>query len=501
MSPSSNGSEAKAVALPLPEYEGWDATSMAALIRDGQLSALEVLEAAIARAEARTGANGLNAISHRHHEQARAAASRLAGLGPAERARRAAGAPLLGVPFLLKDLGLALQGTVTSHGCAFFQDAVADHDSTLVQRYKAAGLNIFGKTISPEFGQTATTESRWYGRTLNPWNRALSSGGSSGGSAVAVAAGVLPVAHASDGGGSIRIPASHCGLFGLKPSRGRLPTGPRMLEGWMGLSTHHVISRSVRDSALLLQLTQGAEPGSRTAPPSDDMLGALQRPPRTLRIGLLETNPFGLPVHPDCQDAARRAAALCESLGHQVEPVPLPLPAALVGEMFAGMGVVTTTGLLASVHAREQQLGRAVRESELEAVSWGNIDRARGHSAEQLLAARASFDQVGRLFDLFFAGHDLLLSPVTAAPPPPLGAMSLDQPYDDYVKAAVMASPFTALFNMSGHPAMSVPLHWNAAGLPLGAQFVADLGAETRLLALAAQLEQAAPWAARRPPA
>jgi Asp-tRNA(Asn)/Glu-tRNA(Gln) amidotransferase A subunit family amidase len=443
-----------ALPLPLPEYEGWDATAMAALLRDGQISPLEVLEAAIARAEARVAADGLNAISHCHHEPARAAARQLADLGQAERARLAATAPLLGVPFLIKDLGLALKGTVTSHGCAFFQDAVADHDSTLVQRYQAAGLNIFGKTNSPEFGQTATTESRLYGRTLNPWNRALSSGGSSGGAAVAVAAGVLPVAHASDGGGSIRIPASHCGLFGLKPSRGRLPSGPRMLEGWMGLSTHHVISRTVRDSALFLQLTQGPEPGSRTAPLSDDMLGALQRPPQALRIGLLETNPFGLPVHPDCLEAARRAATLCEALGHRVEPVPLPLPPALVGEMFAGMGVVTTTGLLASVQARERHLGRAVRESDVEAVSWRNLAQARGHSAEQMLAARASFDQVGRLFDLFFARHDLLLSPVTATPPPPLGA-----------------------------------------------QFVAAHGAEARLLALAAQLEQAAPWAARRPPA
>lgn len=440
--------------LPLPEYEGWDATAMAALIRDGQLSPLEALDAAIARAEARVAADGLNAISHCHHESARAAARQLADLGQAERARHAATAPLLGVPFLLKDLGLALKGTVTSHGCAFFQDAVADHDSTLVQRYQAAGLNIFGKTTSPEFGQTATTESRLHGRTLNPWNRALSSGGSSGGAAVAVAAGVLPVAHASDGGGSICIPASHCGLFGLKPSRGRLPSGPRMLEGWMGLSTHHVISRTVRDSAWFLQLTQGPEPGSRTAPPSDDMLGALQRPPQALRIGLLETNPFGLPVHPDCLEATRRAATLCEALGHRVEPVPLPLPPALVGEMFTSMGVVTTTGLLASVQARERHLGRAVRESDVEAVSWRNLAQARGHSAEQMLAARASFDQVGRLFDLFFARHDLLLSPVTATPPPPLGA-----------------------------------------------QFVAAHGAEARLLALAAQLEQAAPWAARRPPA
>ncbi|WP_119155820.1 amidase [Caldimonas tepidiphila] len=491
------GTAARGAALPLPEYERFDATGLAQQIRKGQISALDALEAALARAEARSA---LNAIALRHDEPARDTARQLSGLGRAERERRAAAAPLLGVPFALKDLGLQMKGTVTTHGCAFFKDVVADHDSTLVQRYRAAGLNIFAKTTSPEFGQTATTESRLFGPTRNPWQPEHSSGGSSGGAAVAVASGILPVAHASDGGGSIRIPASHCGLFGLKPSRGRVPMGPTALEGWMGLSVHNVISRSVRDTALLLQLTQGPEPGSRSGPMQpaspEALMAAIARPPRPLRIALMEANPFGLPVHPDCLEAARKAARLCESLGHKVEPAALQLP---VAEMFAGMGVLTATGMLSTVRAREKALGRRAREDEFEPLNWRSLQLASGYGAEQVFAARAVFDQVGRTLDLFFGEHDLILSPVTAAPAPKLGALSLDQPYEDFVKAAVMASPFTALFNMSGHPAMSVPLHWNGAGLPVGAQFAAPFGAEDRLLALAAQLEQAAPWSQRRP--
>jgi Asp-tRNA(Asn)/Glu-tRNA(Gln) amidotransferase A subunit family amidase len=484
---------AQAAALPLAEYERFDAVELASQIRAGQLTALDALEAAIARTEARSA---INAVAQRHFDQAREAAQRLSSLGQAERARLFKEAPLAGVPFALKDLGIAMKGTITTQGCAFFKDAVADHDSTLVQRYRAAGLNIFAKTTTPEFGQTATTESRLFGLTRNPWNQAFSAGGSSGGAAAAVAAGILPAAHASDGGGSIRIPASHCGLFGLKPSRGLVPMGPRMLEGWLGLSAQNVISRSVRDSALLLQLTQGPEVGSRTGPPAGALMDAMNRPPRPLRIALMAHNPFGAPVHPDCLDAANKAARLCESLGHRVD---IAAPQLAIGEMFASMGVATAAGMLATVKAREQAIGRAAREDEFEPLNWRSLQLARGYSAEQAFVARNVFDQAARTLDLFLADYDLILSPVTAAPAPKLGAMSLDQPYEDFVKVAMTASPFTAMFNMSGHPAMSVPLHWNAAGMPIGAQFAGRFGAEATLLALAAQLEQAAPWKDRRP--
>lgn len=480
-------------ALPLSGYEGFDAMDLAAHIRSGQLTPLEVLDAAMARADARSH---INAVALRHDEQAREAAVQLSRLGQAERSSRAETAPLLGVPFALKDLGVAMKGTITTQGCAFFKDAMADHDSTLVQRYRGAGLNIFAKTTTPEFGQTGTTESRLFGLTRNPWNLAYSAGGSSGGAAAAVAAGILPVAHASDGGGSIRIPASNCGLFGLKPSRGLVPMGPKMLEGWLGLSCQNVISRSVRDSAWLLQLTQGPEAGSRTCPQPGQLMEAIARPPRRLRIALMEQNPFGAPLHPDCLDAARKAARLCESLGHSVE---IAAPQLAIGDMFASMGVATAVGMLTVVKAREKAVGREAREDEFEPLNWRNLQLARGYSAEQAFIARNVFDQAARTLDLFLADYDLILSPVTAAPAPLLGAMSLDQPYEDFVKVAMTASPFTAMFNMSGHPAMSVPLHWNAAGMPLGAQFAGPFGGEATLLALAAQLEQAAPWKDRRP--
>lgn len=490
---SGGSAQAASPTLPLPEYERLDAVGLAQQMREGQLTALDALEAALARVEARSQ---LNTVTVRHFELARDEAKKLSGLSAADRAQHFAKAPLTGVPFALKDLGVAMKGTVTTQGSVFFKDAVADHDSTLVQRYRAAGLNIFAKMASPEFGQTATTESRLFGRTLNPWNLKLSSGGSSGGSAAAVAAGILPVAHASDGGGSIRIPASFCGLFGLKPSRGLVPMGPKMLEGWLGLSVNHVVSRSVRDSALLLQLTQGPEPGSRTGPVPGKLLDAISRPPRRLRIALMEQNPFGAPVHPDCLAAARGAAKLCESLGHQVE---VAAPKLDVGAMFGSMGIVTATGVLHTVSAREKELGRPVREDELEPLNWRSLQLARKYTADQTYTARTAFDQGARSVDIFLQTYDLILSPVTAGPAPLLGTMSLDLPFDDYARVAMEASPFTAIFNMTGHPAMAVPLHWSEQGMPFGAQFVGPYGDEATLLALAAQLEQAAPWKDRRP--
>ncbi|NMG31565.1 amidase [Aromatoleum evansii] len=480
-------------ALPLPEYERWDAIEIARRIRRGDVRPSEVLEAAIARAEAYSV---VNAVTTPHFDLARELARALDAAGRAEREARP---PFSGVPFALKDLAVALKGTVTTNGCAFFKDAVADHDSTLVQRYKAAGMNIFAKLATPEFGQTGTTESRLFGPTRNPWDLGRSSGGSSGGASAAVAAGVLPVAHASDGGGSIRIPASHCGLFGLKPSRGLIPMGPGALEGWMGLSAHNVISRSVRDTAWLMQLSQGAEPGTRAAPATADLVKALGRFPKGLKIGLFDTNLFGMGVHPECLEALHKAATLCAGLGHHVEPISLQQLPFL--EMFGSMGVMTGTGMLYTVRAREKLVGRPAREAEFEPINWLTLQKAQKYTAEQLYAARSVFDQAGRIIDEVCGRYDLILSPTTAALPPKLGELSLDQPFDDFAKRAVLASPFTAMFNMSGHPAMSVPLHWSAEGMPIGVQFAAPYGGEARLIALAAQLEKAAPWADRRPPA
>ena len=459
---------------------------MAALLRTGQITPLEVLEAAQVRAHAHAN---INAIAMFHDDMAHAKALRLSQFAQSQRSSETEKAALWGVPFALKDLGVALKGTITTHGCAFFKQAVAEFDSTLVQRYLAAGLNIFAKTTSPEFGQTATTESKLFGNTLNPWNLSLSAGGSSGGAAAAVAVGILPVAHASDGGGSIRIPASHCGLFGLKPSRGRIPMGPSSLEGWMGLSCQ-------RDSALILKLTQGDEAGTRSSPSQyfQNSTATL----RPLKIALMLNNPFGVPVHPDCLEAVQTTAKLCESLGHHVD---IAQPALAVGDMFGGMGIATATGMLTQVQAREAALGRDARQEEFEALNWRSLELAKQFTAVQVFKARSAFDQAGRTLDTFLSDYDCILSPVTADPPPKIGEMALNQPYEDFVKVAMMASPFTALFNMSGHPAMTVPLHWNANNIPIGAHFAGRYGDEDTLLALATQLEQAAPWKDTRPKA
>lgn len=473
-----------------------DAIAWAEQLRAGVLTPLEALDAAIARVEALPK---LNAVVIKDYDLARTYAKQLSAMGAAQRALATEEAPLWGVPFLIKDLNQYMAGTVTTNGCRFYRGAVASYDSTLVSRYKAAGLNIFGKTASPEFGQTATTESTLYGATPNPWNALHSAGGSSGGAAAVVAAGILPVAHASDGGGSIRIPASACGVFGLKPSRGRVPTGPVNMEGWMGLSMNQVVSRTVRDSAHFLDLTQGAEEGTRVMPPLDvagTYLQALSQPEKKLRIAVWRKNYFGVPVHPDCVAAQDRAIEACLAMGHEVVEAMPELP---VADMFTGMGVVTAVGMLVTIGQREKLLGRAVREDELELLDWHTLQKAKTYSAEQLFQARTSFDTGGRILDQFLTQYDLILTPTTAAPSPLLGKLALNQPFETFMPEAMKSSPYTALFNMSGHPAMSVPMHWTADNVPVGAHFVAGFGREGRLLRLAAQLEQARPWAHRMP--
>jgi amidase len=487
---------AKSAAVASDQTAPQDAMAWAQQLSRGEITPLEALDRAITRIEALPK---LNAVVIRDYDLARAQAKKLSILGRDARQKAVAAAPLWGVPFLLKDLGQSMQGTVTTHGCAFFKGAVATHDSTLVQRYKAAGLNIFGKTAAPEFGMTTTTESRLYGLTPNPWNPKFTTGGSSGGAAAVVACGILPVVHASDGGGSIRIPAAHCGVFGLKPSRGRVPAGPDSLDGAVGLSVNHVISRSVRDSALMLDLSAGPEWGSRVRPPSDvagSYLQALEQPERKLRIAVWRKNYFGVPVHADCLAALDKAAKTCEAMGHVLVEAMPELP---VQEIYAGMSAGMATGLLSAIEQREKQLGRAVREDEMEPLNWATLQAAKKTTSLQLYKARAGFDKAGQLLDLFLSQYDLILTPTTAVPAQLLGVLRLDQPFESYAAEAMKSSAFTSLFNISGHPAMSVPMHWTADNLPVGAHFVAPYGREGRLLRLAAQLEQAVPWAQRLP--
>ena len=474
-------------ALSPDDFMAHDAVELAGLVRAKQVRASELLEAAIARTEAVNPA--LNAVVLRHDALAREAVR--AGLPDG---------PLQGVPFLLKDLAIDLSGTITTHGSRFFADSAATRDSELVKRYRNAGLVIFGKTASPEFGATATTESKLWGDTHNPWKRGYSSGGSSGGAAAAVAAGILPVAHASDGGGSIRIPAANCGLFGLKPTRGRVPDGPHSFDGWAGLSIDHVISRSVRDSAAVLDATQGTTLGDPyvSPPRTRPYIGEVSTPPHMLRIGLQTTSFMLKEIHPDCIEAARNAAKLCESLGYAVEEISAPpLPPA---ELFAAMTIVMGASSVNRIQAREKQLGREVTPEDLELRNWESYQKALSFTAAQHEAARQDVYDFGRAVVVHQHPYDVVLSPTLAIPPPRHGLMSLSSDYDDYARTGQQASAFTIQYNFSGQPAMSVPLFWNDEGLPIGTMFAARPGREDVLFQLAGVLEQARPWKQRRPP-
>jgi Asp-tRNA(Asn)/Glu-tRNA(Gln) amidotransferase A subunit family amidase len=475
---------AAASALSFDEYRSRDALGLAELVRSGEVSAPELLEIAIARSQAVNPV--INCLVERLYDYARAAVARGLPSGP-----------FTGVPFLLKDLGMHLAGTVTTNGSRFYRDAVADYTNTVVTRYQQAGLVIFGKTASPEFGGTGTTESILFGDTRNPWDMQRSAGGSSGGAAAAVAAGILPLANATDGGGSIRIPASCCGLFGMKPSRGRVPSGPKNLSSVM--SVIHAVSRSVRDSAALLDATRGPEPGQTTiAPrPTGSYLDAVGATPKGLRIGLLTTPITHSPVDPECSRAAADAAKLCESLGHHVQEVQLPIDPR---EFFASTRIIMGTGTVVRVVNREQELGRKATENDLEPVIWQRYQSSRGYSAEQFSEAVRGVEKATRQIALLQRDFDVLLSPTLAAPPAKLGKLSLNQDTAAFEKEAINVSAFTMLYNATGQPAMSVPLHWTPEGLPVGVMFAGRYGEEGLLFQLAGQLEQASPWFKKIPP-
>ncbi len=475
-----------ATGIAFGEYVKHDALGLAKLVADGEVTAAELLEAAIARADAVNPK--LNAIVIPYYELAREAVR--AGLPTA---------PFRGVPWLLKDLHLKLAGTITSYGSIPWRDAVASYDSTLVERYRDAGLVIFGKTASPEFGATATTESKLWGQTHNPWNLAYTSGGSSGGSAAAVAAGILPAANASDGGGSIRIPASCCGLFGLKPTRGRVPMGPHRFGG-AGLSVIHAVTRSVRDSAALLDISRGAAAyDPYAAPPVERAyLEEVKREPGKLRVGWVKRPVSQTPVHPECEKAAANAAKLCESLGHRVETARLEVDPR---EYYGAIQVNSTVQTARMIRAREVELGRSIREEEIESLNWQDLAAADKLDAVSLADARDTFHRVGEQMSQLMARYDVLLSPTVAAPPVKLGVMSLSNPSEEeFITAATAASAFTMLYNVSGQPAMSLPLHWTETGLPVGVMFAAAFGREDVLFRLGAQIEQAQPWFGKRPP-
>lgn len=471
--------------MSFEEYRSHDALGLADLVRKGEVSAQELLTVAIDAAAKINPA--VNCIVENLNDRAMASINNKVPQGV-----------FGGVPFLLKDLGTALEGTVTTNGSRFYQNAKMDYTSTVVKRHQQAGLVVFGKTASPEFGGTGTTESTLFGDTRNPWDLSKTSGGSSGGASAAVAAGILPMAHATDGGGSIRIPASCCGLFGLKPSRGRTPHGPKALSAT--LSVTHAVSRSVRDSAVLLDVTAGAEAGQTLiAPPSQKtFFSATQTAPKRLRIGLIAEAVTRSQVHPECVKAADNAARLCESLGHHVERIKLPVDPQF---FFAAYGPVSAASLVSRVQLREKQLGRRVTEADLEPITWLRYQQAKDTSAAQLFEAQKNLEVIARDMALMQETVDVLLSPTLASPPVDLGVLSLDQPNGAYQQAATDVAAFTMLYNGTGQPAMSVPLHWTDSNLPVGVMFAGRYGEEYTLLQLAAQLEQAQPWFDRVPAA
>jgi amidase/6-aminohexanoate-cyclic-dimer hydrolase len=467
------------------EYGSYDGLGLAELVRNKQVSAAELLDEAIARTTKVDPQ--INAVVVKHYDYAQRQIDQGLPQGP-----------FTGVPFLLKDLDL-LQGTRTTFGASILKDDVADHTGTLAQRFLNSGVTIFGKSASPEFGLMPTTESRLHGPTRNPWNLAHSSGGSSGGAAAAVAARVLPVAHASDGGGSIRIPASASGVFGLKPSRARNPLGPDRGEGWGGFSCGHVVSISVRDCAAMLDAVHGAEPSSPyvAPPPERPFLEEVGRDPGRLRIAFTDKSPYGDAIDPEIAAATREIAAQLSRLGHHVEERAPRLAA----DPAAVMATIVAANTALSVRLMEQRFGRAMTDRDFEILTLASAHNAEKATATDYVAAQLGAFQISRALADFFETCDVFLCPTLCSPPLRIGELdTMAQDLSHIAPILRRYMPATAMFNMSGQPAMSVPLAWNAAGLPLGMMFSARLGEEATLLRLAAQLEQERPWKGKLPP-
>ena len=469
-----------------------DATAQAELVRSGDASPLELVDDAINRIEKLNPE--LNAVIHPLFDQARDTARGELPDGP-----------FCGVPMVLKDLDGTLAGEPCHYGNKLLKEIGyrAEVDSYLFEKFRAAGFVFVGKTNTPELGLMPTTEPQAYGPTRNPWHTGHSTGGSSGGSGAAVASGMVPVGHAGDGGGSIRIPASACGLFGLKPSRGRSSLGPTDGESWAGLVVRHALTRSVRDSAAVLDAAQGAMPGDpyTAPPPSRPYLQEVGADPGALRIGILTDAPAAMAqTDPECVAAAEDAARLLESLGHTVEP---SFPAALHEDgLLEQFMAVLTTGVCVDFDDLAAKAGRPVQPDDVEPLTWAYYEMGKKITSTLYVEAlRKAHAWSRRVASWWADGFDLLLTPTMAEPPPEIGFVV--GPPDNPLEGAARAMPsaaYTAPFNVSGQPAMSLPLYFAATGLPIGVQLVAAFGREDLLFRVAAQLETARPWADRRPP-
>lgn len=471
----------------LDEVAHLDGTAQADLVRRKEVQPIELVEAAIERIERLNPT--LNAVVTPMYEEARAAAKSNISKGP-----------FAGVPFLLKDLLAAYKGVPMSLGSELMRNFVPDHDSELVERIKRAGLIILGKTNTPEFGILPTTEPRLFGPSRNPWDTERTTGGSSGGSAAAVSACLVPLAHANDGGGSIRIPASCCGVFGLKPTRARNPLGPDFAELTGGLVAEHAVTRSVRDSAALLDATSGPDEGDPywAPPPMRPFLQEVGADPGKLRIAFTTEAGTSVKIHQDCVKAVEDAAALCTDLGHEVVEAAPKIKGDLVVQAFLA---VWSAGVASTLDGIARMTGQPPSAERVEPLTWAVYEMGRKTTASDYLLAIQLLQGLGRVLARFLVDYDVWLTPTLGEPPVPLGTFdsSPENPLQGFFRTAQFV-PFTPVCNCTGQPAMSVPLFWNAEGLPVGTHFVGRFGDEATLFRLAAQLEEARPWVDRRPP-
>jgi amidase len=490
------------------EYGQYDATGLAQLVRRGEVSAEELLDEALARTAAVNPR--INAVIHLMESRARESVA--AGLPDG---------PLRGVPFLIKDLMTAYAGEPMRMGSRLFRDYVPVADEELTRRYRASGLVIFGKTNTPELGVTNVTEPELFGPTRNPWDLERTSSGSSGGSAAAVAARIVPAANANDGGGSIRTPASNCGLVGLKPSRGRNPTGPLAPDVWWGFIGEHVVTRSVRDSAAILDATAGDYPQQlmKLAPPQRPYLEEAQREPDRLHIAFSFDPGLGKTLHPENRKALEKTAATLRSLGHEVTEVRLPLPPESFIESYAAL---ISADVAATLRTAQTLVGRKARAEDVELATWVLARMGEAQSAADVAVALWTMQTFSREWLAWSAGFDALLTPTVGVPPLPIGAYRMSNAQRRGLKlltalpggallsqrAKVIeafepvfeSSPYTMIANVTGQPSLSLPLHWTEDGLPMGMLFTARTGDEATLFCLAAQLEQAMPWRERIAP-
>ena len=475
-----------------------DALAQAALVRAGEATPLELVDAAIARIE--TLNPRLNAVITPLFEKARDQA----------KSPYLSDGPFKGVPFLLKDFGCHSAGDPYHQGSRFLKDLgwTAKEDTYMAAKLRAAGFIFLGKTNTPEFATMPTTEPEAYGPSRNPWNTEHSTGGSSGGAGAAVASGMVPAAHANDGGGSTRVPASECGLVGLKSTRSRVSLGPEYGEVWQGLVNEHVVTRSVRDTAAILDAIAGPMPGDPyfATPPTRPFLAEVGTTPGVLRIGVLADFPGqATPLHPDCVAAVHATAQLLSALGHTVEESS---PSALNDEQERRRQVwaILTSAIASHIETLGKQTGKAVTQDDVEIHTWAMVEIGRARTATRYIEALEWLQADTRRLARWWqpedgtAGFDILVTPTIAEPPPRLGEFvsTPENPLGGARRSATLM-PFTVPFNVTGQPAISLPLHWNSAGLPIGVQLVAAYGREDVLFRLASQLEQAKPWAEQWP--